>query len=202
MVDKYGVGQDPYCPPGSTVLRNRLDLSDAKTLAQAERDLSEVAAEAIDFTPPPYDLPYLQAIHRQLFADLYDWAGELRTVDISKDQTHFCVTHRIKPEANKLFKVLADANWFQELDRGRLIAASAQLFGDLNVVHRFREGNGRAQRILFEHIIVNAGFEISWWPVEAQEWIRANVDAVGCDYEGMVWVFERCVGGAIGIAVE
>jgi cell filamentation protein len=165
MVDKYGAGQDPYCSPGTTVLRNLLNLTDDKTLAQAERDLSEVAAESIDFAPPPYDLPYLQNIHRQLFADLYDWAGELRTVDISKDDTHFCVTSRIEPEANKLFKALADANWFQDLDRTALINASAELFGDLNVVHPFREGNGRAQRILFEHIIVNAGYEISWWPV-------------------------------------
>jgi cell filamentation protein len=198
MVDKYGAGQDPYCPPGSTVLRNRLNLTDAKTLAQAERDLSEVAAESIDFAPPPYDLPYLQAVHRQLFSDLYDWAGELRTVDISKDDTHFCVTSRIEPEANKLFKALAGANWFQELDRADLIIASAELFGDLNVVHPFREGNGRAQRILFEHIIVNAGYEISWWPVEPGEWIQANIDAVGCDYAGLVSVFERCVGQAIG----
>lgn len=198
MVDKYGAGQDPYCPPGSTVLRNRLHLADAKTLAQAERDLSEVAAESIDFAPPPYSLSYLQAIHRRLFSDLYDWAGELRTVDISKDDTHFCVTSRIEPEANKLFKVLADANWFQDLDRADLINASAELFGDLNVVHPFREGNGRAQRILFEHIIVNAGYEISWWPVEPGEWIQANIDAVGCDYAGLVKVFERCVGQAIG----
>ena len=197
MVDKYGAGQDPYCPPGSTVLRNRLNLTDAKTLAQAERDLSEVAAESIDFAPPPYSLSYLQAIHRRLFSDLYDWAGELRTVDISKDNTHFCVTSRIEPEANKLFKVLADANWFQDLDRTNLINASAELFGDLNVVHPFREGNGRAQRILFEHIIVNAGYEISWWPVEPGEWIQANIDAVGCDYAGLVRVFERCVGQAI-----
>ena len=72
MVDKYGVGQDPYCPPGSTVLRNRLNLTDAATLAQAERDLSEVAAQTIDFTPPPYNLSYLQILHRQLFTDLYD----------------------------------------------------------------------------------------------------------------------------------
>jgi cell filamentation protein len=198
MVDKYCVGQDPYCLPGTTVLRNLLDITDDKTLVQAERDLSEVAAQSIDFSPPPYTLSYLQDIHRLLFSDLYDWAGELRTVDISKDETHFCVTHRIEPEANKLFKRLADANWFQDLDRTALIHASAELFGDLNVVHPFREGNGRAQRILFEHIIVNAGFEISWWPVEPKEWVQANIDAVGCDYAGLVRVFERCVGEAIG----
>lgn len=127
MVDKYGTGRDPYCSPDTTVLRNRLDLTDDKILAQAERDLSEVAAESLDFAPPPYDLLYLKNIHRQLFADLYHWEGELRTVDISKDDTHFCVTSRIEPEANKLFGALAGANWFLDLDRTALLNACAEL---------------------------------------------------------------------------
>jgi len=46
------------------------------------------------------------------------------------------------------------------------------------MIHPFREGNGRAQRILFEHIIINAGYEISWWTAEPGEWVLANVDAV------------------------
>jgi cell filamentation protein len=156
-----------------------------------------VAAESIEFTPPPYDLSYLKSIHQRLFSDLYDWAGELRTVDISKDETHFCMTSRIEPEANKLFDSLAKADWFQNLDRTSLISASAELFGDINVVHPFREGNGRAQRILFEHIIVNAGYEISWWAVDAQEWVQANIDAVVCDYAALTSVFERCIGQPI-----
>lgn len=197
MLDKYGTGQDPYCYPGTAVLRNRLDLTDDAILSEAERALSEVAAESIEFVPPPYDLSYLKSLHHRLFTDLYEWAGELRTVDISKDETHFCTTSRIEPEAQKLFDSLAKADWFQDLDRSSLIAASAELFGDLNVVHPFREGNGRAQRILFEHIIVNAGYEISWWPVDTQEWIQANIDAVVCDYAALTRVFERCVGQPI-----
>jgi cell filamentation protein len=194
MLDKYGVGQDPYCYPGTAQLNNRLNLRDPALLAQAERALSEIAASAIEFSTPPYDLPYLKNIHRILFTDLYEWAGELRTVDISKDDTHFCVTSRIEPEANKLFDSLARANWFQELDRQNLITAIAQLFGDLNVVHPFREGNGRAQRILFEHIIINAGFTLSWWKVDVAQWVQANIDAVLCDYEALERVFAQCIG--------
>jgi cell filamentation protein len=194
MLDKYGVGQDPYCYPGTAVLRNLLGITEFGILSEAERALSEVAAESIEFAPPPYDLSYLRTLHQRLFSDLYDWAGEVRTVDISKDETHFCMTSRIEPEANKLFDSLAKANWFQYLDRASLITASAELFGDLNVVHPFREGNGRAQRILFEHIIVNAGYGISWWAVDAQEWIQANIDAVVCDYDALKSVFERCIG--------
>ncbi|WP_434680292.1 putative adenosine monophosphate-protein transferase Fic [Pseudomonas sp. R1-18] len=197
MLDKYGVGQDPYCYPGTTQLRNLLNIQDSHILAQAERALSENAANAIEFSAPPYDLPYLPDIHRALFADLYDWAGELRTVDISKDDTHFCIVGRIEPEARKLFTALANANWFQELDRASLVTSVAELFGDLNVVHPFREGNGRAQRILFEHIIVNAGFSLSWWEVEMKEWTQANIDAVVCDYTALQRIFERCIGEQI-----
>ncbi len=58
MLDKYGVGQDPLCYPGTTVLRNRLDLTDDQALHDAERTLSEIAAATIDFDLPPYNFPY------------------------------------------------------------------------------------------------------------------------------------------------
>lgn len=78
-----------------------------------------------------------------------------------------------------------------------LVRLVAQLFGDLNVIHPFREGNGRAQRILFEHIIINAGHQISWWEAEPGEWVQANIDAVLCDYRALESIFERCIGRGI-----
>lgn len=197
MLDKYGAGQDPYCYPGSGVLRNRLGLMDEQGLHDAERTLSEIAANNIDFNVPPYDLRYLKRVHRTLFADLYDWAGELRSVDISKGGTHFCNVSRIEAESAKLFERLAAANCYEGLARQQLVAAVGELYGDLNMIHPFREGNGRAQRILFEHIVINAGYEISWWPVEEGEWIQANIDAVVCDYQALTEIFERCIGNAI-----
>lgn len=71
MSDKYGVGQDSYCYPGSTVLRNKLDIRDDSTLNDAAQQLSAAAAAAtIEFSPPPYSLASLQKIHRALFSDL------------------------------------------------------------------------------------------------------------------------------------
>lgn len=63
MLDKYGVGQDPYCSPGSSILRNRLDLLEETLLYQAERELSEIALGNLPLFPPPYDLDRLQHIH-------------------------------------------------------------------------------------------------------------------------------------------
>ncbi len=104
MLDKYGVGQDPYCYPGSGVLRNRLDLRDEILLHQAERELSEIAVGSLPLYPPPYDLERLQHIHRTLFGDIYDWAGELRSVNIQKGDTLFCTPERIPPEATKIIQ--------------------------------------------------------------------------------------------------
>ncbi|MBO3273692.1 putative adenosine monophosphate-protein transferase Fic [Pseudomonas schmalbachii] len=197
MSDKYGGGQDSYCYPGSDVLRNKLDIRDDATLSEAERQLSAIAVEEIEFSPPPYNLAYLQNIHRVLFSDLYDWAGELRTVGISKQATRFCQPEYMEKEAGKIFKAMAEANWFEGMNRGELIAAVAEAYSDLNVVHPFREGNGRTQRILFEHLILNAGFEISWWGVEEDEWIYANIAAYNCNLGPMKQVFEKCIGHPI-----
>ncbi|MHC0507644.1 Fic/DOC family protein [Achromobacter aegrifaciens] len=174
-----------------------MNIWDDSLLAQAEQELSEIAASQIDLFLPPYDLAYLKRLHRTLFQDLYDRAGELRTIDISKGGTRFCNTSRIEPEADKIFAALARANWFKELPRSALIAEAAVAYGDLNMIHPFREGNGRAQRLLFEHLIINAGYEISWWSVEQREWVDANVAAVICDYAPLEAVFQRCVGQPI-----
>ncbi|MDH4580515.1 hypothetical protein E8F20_01340 [Pseudomonas sp. BN415] len=75
--------------------------------------------------------------------------------------------------------------------------ADAEHFGDLNMIHPFRDGIGRAQRILFEHLIVNVGYEISWWPAEEAEWLRASVDTVVFDYSALIRIFDRCIGPPI-----
>lgn len=197
MPDKYGVGEDAYCYSGSTVLRNKLDIRDEATLSEAEQQLSSIAAANVEFNPPPYNLTYLQDIHRQLFSDLYEWAGELRTVGMAKQDTRFCQPQYMEAEASKIFANMAAANWFEGMSRVELIVAVSEAYSDINVVHPFREGNGRAQRILFEHLIMNAGFEISWWGIEKTEWIFANIAAYSCVMEPMERVFEKCIGQMI-----
>ncbi len=87
--------------------------------------------------------------------------------------------------------------WFVGLNKEELVVAIAETYGDLNVIHPFREGNGRAQRILFEQIIINAGFTVDWWLIKEDAWISANVDAVACDYRGLEDIFENCIGGPL-----
>jgi cell filamentation protein, protein adenylyltransferase len=195
--DKYGTGQDPYCLDNSDVLINSLGISDAGELADAEQQLTELAALDIEFCPPPYDLNYLCQIHRALFGDIFDWAGKVRSIDLSKGDTRFCHCHRIEIEANKQFTALAAANYFQGDTRDELITHVAELYTEINMIHPFREGNGRAQRVLFEHLIINCGYEFSLEGVSEDEWIRANIAGVNCDYGPMTNIFARCIGDSL-----
>ena len=196
-VDKYGVDQDPACYPGTDVLINLLNLQDADDLAEAERYLTQTAAAQLEFIQPPYDIDTLKQIHRHLFCHVYSWAGEIRTVKISKGESQFCVPERIEPEAAKEFRKMAHAGWFEGYPRHSLVVAVAESYGTLNVARPFREGNGRTQRILFEWLIVNAGFEITWGMVDQQEWIEANIRSFQGDDSHLEHVFSRCIGAPI-----
>ncbi len=190
MSDKYGVGQDPYCYPGTRVLKNRLGLKDDATLQRAESEITTKALHDIQFNASPYDFNYLKTIHRQLFGHLYDWAGAVRTVDIAKGDTRFCTCNRIEPEAVKIFRALAAKHFFTTTDNQTELAQElAVLYADLNMLHPFRDGNGRAQRLLFEHISLNCGYQIDWRGTTQHQWIDANIRGVYCDFQALQTIF-------------
>ena len=90
--NQYDYEEDgTYCYPGTNVLRNKLNIRDGDKLSDAERSISLVRMMELEDHPirGEYDLNHLRMIHRVLFGDIFDWAGELRTVDISKG-TMFC----------------------------------------------------------------------------------------------------------------
>lgn len=196
MTDKYGAdGDSVYCYPQSGILKNKLNLHDEQILEEAEREFSSQAAVNIEYQEPPYHLDYLRQIHRILFEDVYEWAGELRQVDISKGNTRFANFARIDVEATKLFRKLEAQNYLFGLDRDALVHELADFYCELNVVHPFRDGNGRAQRILFEHLIVHCGYGVDWSQVTQDEWIQANIVGFHGHLQPLIAVFNRCVSG-------
>ncbi len=193
MVDKYGVGQDPYTYKNSTVLINKFNIQDEAILEEAEKEFTLIAAMDIEFQSPPYNFQYLCNLHRKLFCDLFEWAGELRTIDISKGQTRFCNYRFIEKEANLLFAKLAKENYLLGLAFHLLIEKLAEYYCDINVLHPFREGNGRAQRLLFEHLVINCGYNINFETIESSEWVDANIHGYHCDYRLMEEILKKCV---------
>lgn len=78
MSDKFGDERDPYLYPALNVLRNRLGIRQANTLQQAALEMTSLRAATLPLGPRVRGLPYLCAIHHQLYQDLFDWAGRLR----------------------------------------------------------------------------------------------------------------------------
>lgn len=190
-MDKYDVIHDYYCYPQSTVLKNKLNITDPNVFEQAERDITSLTIERVTYQAPPYDLNTLKRIHCALFSDVYEWAGEIRTVDISKGGTRFCHCNRIEPEASKLFKNLEKDNWLKNLSRTQLASKLAEHYCEFNMLHPFREGNGRVQRIFFEHLALSSGYRLDWRDVTKDEWIQANIDGVQVEYGKMEKIFSR-----------
>src|SRR5580704_4323154 len=100
---------DPYCYPGTDVLRNIKNIRDAEELAAFESSLTanrlETLSDDFPITPEGY-----RAIHRYIFLDLYDWAGEYRLVDIARAENLFCLAPYIAQELEKRFKTIQSQN--------------------------------------------------------------------------------------------
>lgn len=192
-MDKYDASNDRYCYPGSTVLRNKLDIHDAEALEAAEREITAFTLSNIQYTPPPYTLDHFKRLHFALFSELYEWAGEQRDVDIAKGGTRFCTCYRIEAEALKIFTSLHHNDWLRGLTRSEFCEKLAEFYCEFNMIHPFREGNGRVQRLFFEHLALNAGYTLDWKDINRQEWINANIDGVAVNYDPMATIFHRIV---------
>jgi cell filamentation protein len=194
MSDKYGTEQDKqYCYPDSGILINQLGITNEADLEAAEVDLTQTRIE--QFEPNFNDISFsaLCGIHRFLFQDIYRWAGQIRSVDISKGDTRFANMARIEPEANKLFLQLKQENYLHNLSRTQFIARLAHYYCELNIIHPFRDGNGRTQRLMFEIICINVGYEVDWNSIERSEWITANIAAYHGQLGTLAQLFNRAI---------
>lgn len=182
-----------YCyPPAYTVLRNKLELRDAAELDRMERLL--VRNRTMEGLPRgDFDLAHLKAIHKHLFQDVYDWAGEIRTVELSKGGNQFQLQGYLETGVAHVHQRIVDANYFQGSSPDRFAAQAGQIIGDLNYAHPFREGNGRTQLQFLKQLGEKAGHEIDLERLDRDRWIEASKRAHEADYEPMA----RCIGETI-----
>jgi cell filamentation protein len=108
------------------------------------------------------DLSYYLDLHRMLFSELYDWAGTLRDIDLSKKGTQFYPAKDLERLGELRFKRLAADHFLRGLKRAALADALAELYHDLNMLHPFREGNGRTERLFLTLLVRDAGYDISF----------------------------------------
>jgi cell filamentation protein len=176
------VSDDPFLDPRSGVFRNRLGLTDRAALATAEKrfTVARIAKLERRRLPGRYDLEHLRAFHWTIFQDVYPWAGQLRTVLIVKARASFCLPHQIVDTAADVFARLAAADHLRGRDRSGFLAGLTPLLAEINDLHPFREGNGRAQRAFLSQLARDAGFRLDWAGVDRD----ANIDAARAAADG------------------
>ncbi|GAA3461249.1 Fic/DOC family protein [Saccharothrix longispora] len=153
---------DPYADPVTGVLLNKLGLTDEHACDEAEARLSAIRIGQLEIRPlpGPYDLAHLRAFHRHIFGDLYPWAGELRRVNIARTAP-FAAWQHVERYAGWLFDGLRGELYLRDLDRARFLDRFSFYFAEVNALHPFREGNGRAQRAFFGQLALEAGWRVA-----------------------------------------
>lgn len=143
---------DPYIDPRTGILRNKRGLATQKELDDFESEKTRVRLLELAANPLPgkFDAEHFQAVHAYIFQDVYDWAGEPRIINAPKIEgsraTHFTHHEDIDTQLHSVFDRLTAEGPLRGLTREQFVVKGTALLGDLNHIHSFREGNGRAQK--------------------------------------------------------
>lgn len=191
-----GEGQDPYCYPGTDVLKNLPGFQDGETLQKFETEISQWEQARIELTPVEgkFDLSHLREIHRHLFHQVYDWARHIRTGDIRKDETLFAHHVFIESYGTEVLSKLAKERerWKPGQPPEDFINRLAEYFGEINALHPFREGNGRVQRIFIAQLAQEYGLQIDWSKTTPEEMIHASRLAMIGDNSSLAAILGKC----------
>ena len=147
---------------------NKIGLTNSADLAREEERISKKkAAELFDKgildSLPDGKFSTLQAIHKYLFEDIYDFAGELRTVNIAKGNFRFAPLMYLQAALDNIDK-MPQSNFDEIIEK----------YVEMNIAHPFREGNGRSTRIWLDHILKNEiGKVVDWSKVDKEDYLLA-----------------------------
>lgn len=170
----YDAVSDPYCYPGTTVLKNIPDIRQQRALDAFE---AVSTAQRADEPLPAgrLSVQHYRAIHHHLFQDVYAWAGKFRTVRIAKDGSAFCYPEHIAREMTAVFGALRKAHYFRDLSADEFAEASAHFLATLNAIHPFREGNGRTQTTFLALLADQAGHSFDLELLKPTAFLKAMV---------------------------
>ena len=188
--DRYRVIDDPYCYPGTTVLRNLAGIADQDKLDEFE--VEAVGARSLEEPPwGDFDAAHYRSIHRHLFQDVYAWAGVDRTVQTWKGDSRFCVPSFIDGQMRTLFARLAADAFLPGGSLEAFVPAAAEFLADLNAIHPFREGNGRSQLYFTRLLGLRSGHRFRTDAVEPEPFLRAMIESFHCRNEALIDELER-----------
>jgi len=194
------MSDDPYLLPHSTVLRNRFGVINQEELDRKEANVVVVRSTLLQANPLKgnFDKAHLKAIHHFLFQDVFDWAGAFRTISLLKRDlvggmhvTAFAPPESIEYELKELLDKLAQDGFLKGLPRKQFAAALARLFGEINRIHPFREGNGRAQREFVRQLARAVGYPPHFEVVSKERLVQASILSAHGDFSMMERVMDE-----------
>lgn len=189
-------GSQKDCYPNTTVLINKLGIQDQSELNSVERQFvllkSSQAEQETIFKN--IDFNFYKELHKQLFGDLYEWAGTVRSMNISKKGTIFCNFEDIERIGTLKFQRLAEQNYLKGLTKSRFIDELTEFYHDMNMLHPFREGNGRTLRLFITLLVRNAGYALNFSDCDNDLLMIATIKAAQGDFSLLKEVFSELVG--------
>ena len=182
------------CYEGTTCLVNKLGIRDEKRLSEVEAQITFAKAVMLEETPidDDFGFEHFKKIHEFLLCDLYEWAGQVRTVDISKKRTKFLDAASIESIGTRCFAKVKDG-YFENLSFDEFVKRIAEFYNDVNYIHPFREGNGRTQRIYFAQLIRHYGYDINFADVDTDELMIATIQASSGVMDFLIEFFENSI---------
>ncbi len=150
--------QSKYCYNDSDVLINKYDIQDQQALDKIERNVTALMLVNLQTKPLPnpnilFSVEYFMDLHKQVFEHIYPFAGKVRSENITKGNTPFCRPEYIYKYLKMLFaKMFSDIKKIKT--REDIIMFLSYYYSELNVVHPFREGNGRIMREYLRQVVL------------------------------------------------
>lgn len=156
-------GKSKYCYDGTNILINKKDIRDYETLEKIERIhttyvLSKLYIEPVNGS---FDVKHYMTLHKILFQDLYSFAGEVRNENISKGGIPFCRPEFVYQYLEYLLKQMNKES-YKLKSEDDLINFLAFFYAEINLVHPFRDGNGRTQREFFREFVLELNNRINF----------------------------------------
>lgn len=167
------------CYEGTSCLINKFGIKDEVILKELETTitLNKITEYSLNPLFYSFDVQHYKSIHRYLFGDIYDWAGEYRTVDMSKKGTNFAKAESVEKLMSNCFKRLNDKNLFQGLKFDDFVDEFVGFYCVTNMIHPFREGNGRTQRLFLTQLINKNGYDIDFSEIDTDELMIATIQS-------------------------
>lgn len=192
--DVYTTTQSIYCYPDTNVLKNKLNIRDNKILKTAEEEITLIKQMELLKNPIKgnFSKAHLMNIHKFIFEDIYSFAGKIRQEQISKADTMFYPPNLIDRELDKVFAKIKEENMLKETDKEKIFDNLAYVMAELNIIHPFREGNGRSIREFIRLMAKRMGYDLNWGNVDRKEILEASIMSVD-DYKVLIRTLESCV---------